>query len=312
LTPAPAPSFRDRVEKGVVESLIALCRILPLRAAIRFGERLGGVIGRIDRQRRSVALANLELAYGDALTPERREAIVRGVYRHLGRFFFEYLLLLTRRELRPLSRFLEFDAAELERTRAAVREHGAAIFVTLHQGHWELLGGAVAENVTPVQAVMTPIRNPLLNRRVVALRGSLGMEVVDRENAAPTLFRRLRHGGSVALLADLNQKEKPEFADFFGVPAATVRAPGILAVRTGKPLICGTCWSLGEPLRYRAQFAPPILARPDADPDEEASRVVREMNLALESFVRVRPEEWNWIHPRWKTRPQDDAERPLA
>jgi KDO2-lipid IV(A) lauroyltransferase len=137
------------------------------------------------------------------------------------------------------------------------------------------------------------------------------MQVVDRDKAVPTLFRHLRHDRSVALLCDLNQKEGPLFADFFGVPAATVRTPGILAVRARKPVICGTTLSTSEPLRYRGLLAPPILAHEDADPDEEAERVVREMNLALESFVRMRPEEWNWIHPRWKTRPPDEARRPL-
>jgi len=294
--------LRDRFEASLLNLFIALIRVLPMRASVRFGEWLGGAIARVDRGRREVALSNLELAYGAALTAPERAAVVRAVYRHLGRFLFEYLLLLTHRDLRPLSRFLEFENLDL--ARATVAEHGAAIFVTLHQGHWELLGGAFSELVTPLHAVMTPMRNPRLNAIVRSLRADLGIKLIQRDQAVPHLFRHLRRGDSVALLCDLNHKEGPDYAEFFGVPAATVRTPGVLAVRTGKPLVCATSWSVGGVLRYRGRFAPPILPRPGADPDAESHRIVVEMNRQLERFVREHPEQWNWIHPRWESRPR--------
>ena len=299
--------LRDRAESGFVAALIACCRVLPVRVSVRIGERLGAVVGRLDRKRKRIALRNLELAYGPDLSPEERLAIVRGVYRHLGRVLLEDLLLLCRPELRPLSRFIEFDG--LDHGRVAIRDHGAAIFVTLHQGHWELLGGAFSEQVTTLHAVMHPIRNPRLNERAVKLRSGLGMVIHDREQAVATLFRNLRRGKSVGLVCDLNQKEGPEFVDFFGVPAATVRTPGVLAVRTGKPVICLSSWSLGEPLRYRGELAPPIVPRADAEPEAEVRRIVSEMNLHLERFVRAHPEQWNWIHRRWRTRPPAAGER---
>lgn len=301
-----ARRVRDAAEVALVDLFLASARLVPSGTLIRFGERLGGALGRLDRRRRRVAFENLERAYGDALSAAERTRLVREVYRHLGRFFFEQLVLLTRRELRPLSRFLRFDEAELARTRAAIAEHGSAILVTLHQGHWELLGGAFSEVVTKLHAVMKPIRNPRLNERVVAMRGELGMGVIERQAAVPALFRHLRRGQSVALLCDMNQKEGPQFADFFGVPAATVRTPGILAVRTGKPLICGTSLTTGRPLDYRGLLAAPLVPRPGADPDAEAARLVVAMNRQLEAFVRQSPGEWNWIHPRWKTRPGAD------
>jgi KDO2-lipid IV(A) lauroyltransferase len=311
LSEAPAPDrLRDRAEAALVEVFLGLARRLPPRATVRFGERLGALVARLDRRRRGVALRNLELAYGASLPIAERRRIIREVYRHLGRFLFEDLLLLARAELRPLSRFIAIDG--LEGSRAAVQEHGSAIFVTLHQGHWDLLGGAISELVTPIHAVMTPIRNPRLNARVIELRGRLGMAVIARENAVPALFRHLRRGQSVALLCDLNQKEGPEFVDFFGTPAATVRTPGVLAVRSGKPVVCGSSWSTGEPLSYRAALSEPIVPRAGVDPDEETRRILVEMNKQLEAFVRAHPEQWNWIHPRWKTRPAPGAARPLG
>lgn len=286
---------------------VALARVAPVRLFVGTGERLGKLAYRVDRRHREVGRANLDLAYGSSLSAGERRRILSGVFRHLGRFLFEYLLLLARRDLRPLSRFMEIE--NLEVAREAVRRHGAVIFVTLHQGHWEMLGGVVSEQVTPMHAVMTRIRNPRLNDRIVALRASLGMVLIERDQAVATLFRHLRRGNSVALLCDLDQSEGPDFADFFGVSAATVRTPAILAVRTGKPIVCAASWSIGEPLRYRASFAPPIVPREGVDPDEEAHRILVEMNRQLEGFVRSHPEQWNWIHPRWKTRPPQGADR---
>ncbi len=294
--------LRDRVEMAAIWLLTRLARLLPVRPTVRLGEWLGVAVSYVDRRRRAVALANLELAYRDQLSVAERHAMVRGVYRHLGRFLFEYLLLKTREDLRPFSRFLEFEG-EMDAARQAVARHGSAIFVTLHQGHWEILGGAASEQLTKIHAVMQPIRNRELNTKVVELRGELGIGLINRRQAVPALFRHLRRNLSIAMLCDLNQKEGPAFVDFFGVPAATVRTPALLAIRTGKPMICGTSWSTGEPLCYRGRVEAPIEPRPDADPKEEERRLLELMNAHLESFVRAHPEQWNWIHPRWKTRP---------
>jgi KDO2-lipid IV(A) lauroyltransferase len=295
-------NLRDRAEAFVVHRFEWLARRLPVERSVRLGELLGGLLGKVDRRRRRVAVANLELAFGDALDAAGRARIVDSVYRHLGRFLFEYIALLERRELRPLSRFIEIEGLEV--ARAALREHGAVIFVTLHLGHWELLGGAVAELVTPLHAVMKPLRNPYLNEQLVRLRSDFGMVSLAKKNVVPALFRCLREGKSIALFSDLDQKRAPLFADFFGVPAATVATPALLALRAGKPIVCGASWSTGEPLRYRGILLPPIVARRDADPKEETLRITAEINRHCEAFVREHPGQWNWIHPRWKTRPE--------
>lgn len=284
-----------------------LARQVSVERSVRFGEMLGGVVGRLDRRRRRVGLANLELAYGAALDAKGRARIIDGVYRQFGRFLFEYIALLERRELRPLSRFIEIEG--LDAARAAVREHGAVIFVTLHMGHWELIGGAVSELVTPLRAVMKPLRNPYLNESVVAQRADFGMAPLDKKNVVPALFRCLRQGESIALFSDLDQKRGPVFADFFGVPAATVATPALLAIRAGKPIVCGGCWSTGAPLRYRGRLFEPILARRGADPAEETLRITAETNRQFEALVREHPEQWNWIHPRWRTRPDSGQSR---
>lgn len=295
-------NLRDRAEAFVVRRFEWLARRLPVERSVRLGELLGALVGRLDRRRRRLGCANLELAFGDELDAAGRRRIVDAVYRHFGRFLFEYIALLERRELRPLSRFIEIEG--IDASRAAIREHGAVIFVTFHLGHWELLGGAVSELVTPLHAVMKPLRNPYLNEQIVKLRADFGIVPLAKKNVVKTLFRCLREGKSIALFSDLDQKRGPVFADFFGVPAATVATPALLALRTGKPIVCGACWSTGEALRYRGRLLEPIVARRDADPKEETLRITAEINRRCEAFVREHPGQWNWIHPRWKTRPE--------
>src|SRR5262249_3762709 len=102
------------------------------------------------------------------------------------------------------------------------------------------------------------------------------------------------------------------FADFFGVPAATVATPALLAIRSGKPVVVGASWSTGGALRYRARLLAPIVARAAEDSEAETLRITAEINRRLEAFVREHPEQWNWIHPRWKTRPLEGSKAPVA
>ena len=293
--------LRDLGLEGIAIALIAALRVLPLAAAVWIGARVGQVASWIDRSRRRVALANLELAYGDALSAAERRRIVAGVYRHGGRFLFEFLALIARPGLRPPSRFMKL--AGVERAREVVARHGSVILVTLHQGHWELLGGVVAEQVTRPYVVVKPLRNPWLNRRLVEVRSRLGLAQIKRHRAVASMLRCLRRNESVALLCDLDEAESPAFVDFFGVAAATVRTPAVLALRTGKPLLVVASWSTGAALRYEAEFAEPIVPDLAAEPAAEEARLLRVMNGQVERFVRAHPEQWNWIHPRWKTRP---------
>jgi KDO2-lipid IV(A) lauroyltransferase len=153
--------------------------------------------------------------------------------------------------------------------------------------------------------VVRPLRNERLDREAAERRRRLGMEPVPRERAVAALFRLLRRNESIALLCDLDQKRGPVFADFFGVPAATVATPALLAYRTGKPILCVGSFASDEPLRYDAEFAPPLVARSDVPAEAETRRLTQAMNDALERFVRRAPGQWNWIHPRWRTRPEN-------
>jgi len=299
--------IRDSLARGLVASMLGVARIAPIALTVRLGEWLAVVLSRFDRRHRAVAFRNLERAFGSELDAAARRRIVDGVYRHFGRLLAEYALLLAKPALLPASQRIQLEGVAA--AQAAVRSHGAIIIVTLHQGHWELLGGAISEQVAKLHAVVLPLRDPVLNERLVDLRQRLGMGLIERENAVAALFRCLRRGLSVGLLCDLDQEESPAFIEFFGTPAATVRTPAVLALRTGKPLVLTGSWSTARPLDYHGVLMPPLFPDLAADPAVEEHRLLTAMNRQYEAFIRAHPEQWNWIHPRWETRPAGEPNR---
>lgn len=298
--------LRYRAEVGGFRGLMTVCRLLPAAAMVQLGSWLGGLGYHVDRKRRGVAFRNLDLAYGDALDAARKREIVQGVYRHLGRFTMENLILLSRKQA-DLSQYVRFE--NLEPTREALRRCGRVVFVTAHIGHWELMGSAVSQLVAPVHSVMKPLRNVHLNRHLVLLRRQFGMEVIEQRHAVKDLIRALRDGNSVALLTDQNHKRRALFVDFFGVPAATVATGAVLAVRFGLPMVCGYSHSTGTPMEYIGRMDDPIWPDPSAPKEDEVRRLTEAMNRSIERAVRDHPDQWNWIHPRWRTRPEDEAAR---
>jgi KDO2-lipid IV(A) lauroyltransferase len=303
--PSPVKRLRYRLEAAAFSALTCTCRVLPLSWMVAVGRGLGTLGYFLDRKRRRVALNNLQLAFGDELSSADRHRIARGVYGHLGKFTLEYLALLARPALRPYQRWIDVDFSNMTEL---LKKHPCVIFVTCHAGHWELLGAATAEEIGPVWAVMKPLRNPLLNERLMALRKRLGMPVILQRHAVRGLVRQLRNGRSVALLTDQNQKRRPMFVDFFGVPAASVATASVLAVRLQLPLVVGYCFSKGPALRYQGIFEPALYPDPKAPPEEEVRRLTQATHKLFERFVRAHPDQWNWIHPRWRTRPEPQDE----
>ncbi len=289
--------FRYRLSALGVSALLLLCRVLPIRWVVAFGGWLGERFCRYDHKRRGMAMRNLKLAYSKEFSRPEQVGMVRAMYRHFGKVAAEYLILLARNDMRPYSRWIEIE--NLETAREALKKYGTAIFVTCHGGHFELLGAAVSEQLTPLIAVMKPFENPYLDAMFIRLREKLGMKITLKFPALRTVLRELRDGNSVALLCDQRRRKRALIVDFFGQPAATVDTPAVLALRFGIPVVPSFSWRSGAALEYRGYTDTPILPDPEAPRDAEVTRITQEINDSIERFVRAHPEQWNWTQPRW-------------
>jgi KDO2-lipid IV(A) lauroyltransferase len=295
---APTVFTRVRwgVEAGLFDAAFAVITRLPRRAVVRLARWGSAAAWRLARRDRRIALANLRLAYGDALGERERERIVRGTFERFLLTVLDYGWF-SRHGRERMERHVTFDAALLQ----WVDSREPWVAVTAHFGNWEILGRYTAMRGASLASVVKPIRNPLIDARINRARRLQGQVVVPRQGAVRTLLRSLRNGGVVALLLDQDTRVEDGgvFVPFFGVPVPVSSAAALLALRQGIPLVPVFCH--GKPDgRYHCH------ARPALMPADVAGATVEELTARItaiiETEIRAAPDQWLWTYKRWKRR----------
>jgi KDO2-lipid IV(A) lauroyltransferase len=277
-------------------------RRLPRRATLALGRALGRVYGDLDRRHVAIAATNLRQAFPH-WDEHRALRIARGVYAHFGSVLLDILWLRSRTpdQIRSL---IEVRGREhVERARAAGK---GALWVTGHLGNWELHGVGHGLFFGPIHVVARPLDNPGLDRRLCEVRTMAGNTVIYKQRALAQILRTLRHGGGIAVLIDQNvQAGDGIFVDFFGRKAATTTVAAALAVKTGCALVpCRT--ELLPDGRYRLTYAPAVEWTPSGNRQADIACLTQRLTAQLEDWVRETPEQWLWLHRRWKTRPPEE------
>lgn len=296
-------SFRQAAEAAAAAVVGAFVGLLPRGAALRLGGLLGQAWGRLDRRHLRIAEENLARAFPDWDGRRRRSAAL-GVYTHFGRTLLD-ILWMAGRDREEILRLVDVEGAEhVEAARAAGR---GALLVTAHIGNWELHGAAHGWLFGPIGVVARPLDNPALDRRLCDFRRRPGNTVVYKRRALPVVLGLLRDNRGVAVLIDQNvQPGEGVFVDFFGRDAATTTVAAALALKTGCALI-PTHTELGDDGRYRLVYEPPLALPAAGDRAAVQRRLTQDLTSAIERWVRRRPEQWLWLHRRWKTQPQGGA-----
>lgn len=274
----------------------ARLQALSPSAALRFGNGVGNLAYRVAKRQRRRALANLYLAYGDELTPAERDACTRQVFRHFGRGVAEFLRAPARSPA-ELSQIVSCEG--WEPVQAALEQGKGLIFVTGHLGNWELLGRWLATvKKLPLTVVAREPDNPALAAYMRSMRENAGFTVLSKGDSARGLLRALRRGEVIVILADQNSGDV--FTPFFGLPTGTAAGPATLALHSGAALIPLFC--VQTPGGFHVRCFPPLdaTATPQ-DRQADILRITTQMNQVLESVVRQYPEQWLWLHNRWKS-----------
>ncbi len=284
--------------------LLALASRLPFARTAAAADRLARLAWFLPR-RRALGRLHLERALPER-SPAERDRILRRSLGSLGRSAAEAMVLSRRRDaLDYLRERLDFEPGAEEILRRLAR--GPAVVVEGHLGAFEFLPPAL--HLLGLR-VMLPMRRPnnhYLARDLERLRNAHGLAVVPRQGALLRLMRHLHSGGTVVLIADQNAHHQPLFADWFGVPAAAERAPAALALRTGAPLLVS--WCLRRP---GGRFLVGVREIRGAEaPGREGEEALREwtgrIHRALEDVIRRHPEQYLWIHDRYRTRPPEEV-----
>lgn len=293
---------RHRFEAAAAQAVRGLVGFLPRRATLALGAALGRLLGDLDRRHVAIAMDNLRHAFPEWDEP-RRLRTARGVYAHFGRILFDVLWLHGRRP-DVVPSLAEIEGRE--HVAAAMAGGRGALLVSGHLGNWEVHGVGHGVLFGPMAVVARPLDNPVLDRLLCEARALGGNVVLPKRHALAHVMRALRDGMAVAILIDQNVQEQDGiFVDFFGRAAATTTVAAALAVKTGCALVPSYTRLLPDG-RYRFVYEAPLRAGP-GDRREEVARLTQHLTRRIEEWVRGAPEQWLWIHRRWKTRPAVEA-----
>jgi KDO2-lipid IV(A) lauroyltransferase len=285
---------RNRIEWAVVSLLMGLLRVLPRRGAFALARGLTGILRLAVPRFTRIAHRNLQLAFPE-FDEARRRGCLDGCFRNMAGILTAVAKFprITKSNVGEWIRYEGFEHFE-----AAMRRGKGVVFATGHLGNWELSAYAHALLSAPMGFVVRPLDNPLLDRLSIYYRTLSGNQVISRRESARPLLQMLRANQAVGILADQNTTEdRGIFVNFFGIPACVDAGLAKLAAHTGAAIIPGfAVWSDTEG-RYILKFYPPIEATGDQLRDTQA------VQSALERAIREYPEQWLWIHRRWKTRP---------
>jgi len=290
--------FRNRVEAAIARLAVASLEKTPLAVANRIGGAYAKLLdGAIPRLRRT-AERNLLFAY-----PERdaawRAQTIDGIFASIGRLLtaFARFPQITSSNV---PEWIDYEGFE-HYVRAKERGRGV-LFATAHLGNWELSAFAHALLTEPMSVVVRPLDNPLIDDLVERRRALSGNKLLSKRDFARSILHALRNNEAVGILVD--QNSSPDFGvfvPFFGKAACSGLTFAKLAARSGAAVIPGfAVWDAGK-RRYVLRFYAEVPVSGDATADTAA------IQSAVEAAIREYPDQWLWIHRRWKTRPEGEA-----
>jgi KDO2-lipid IV(A) lauroyltransferase len=278
-------------------------QLLPRPVARFISASIARLLYSLTSRLRRVADQNLRMAL-PSLSPTERERVCRGVYRSLGRLLAE-CARFPRLNRSNIGDILDYQG--LEHYRAAVAKGRGVLFLTAHLGAWELGAFGHAANGYPLAVLYRPLDNPLLDGLVNRYRSLSGNKLIDKRESAREILSALARGETVGILADQNTlAEEGVFVDFFGIPASTTSGIAKIALRTGAAVVPAFCVWEQQEKKFRIHFRPALELATTGDSARDVQAATAQMAQVIEQFVRKYPDQWLWIHRRWKTRPADE------
>ena len=293
------------LEYAAVRTLLAALGALPRPAAVAVGRAFGRLAYLLAGGLRRTGMRNLELAFPEM--PERERArILRRSMVTLGRQLGEFSRF-PRSTPEEIARLVEYDGIEILHE-AKARGRGI-IFLTGHLGAWEVLSFAHSALHEPISFMVRRLDNPRVESLVDGIRTRFGNQSIDKKMAARSALKLLRDGGILGILADLNtQPNEGVFVPFFGRPACTTSGIAVLALRTDAtviPVVAPWDEASGRWV-FRGSPIVELVRTGDHERDVEVNTAL--FTAALEQQIRKYPDQWLWIHKRWKTRPPGEPD----
>ena len=295
--------MREWMEYAIAWSAVKALGMLPRSAARFVGARIVALAYFLRAPLRQTAMINLQLAFPNASEAERRR-IARGMIRQIGWLAGEFSQF-PKHTRQNIAQVVILDGQE--NFDAGQRRGKGVLFLTGHFSAWGLMSFSHALYGYPLHFLVRPQANSRVDRLINEYRCLSGNRPIDKNRSARAILKVLGKGGTVGILADINTiLQEGVFVNFFGVPACTTSGLARIALRTDTAVVpVFLIWD--EQLRkYRLRFEPAVELTRTGDEEADVLENTARFTRILEDQIRKHPEQWLWVHKRWKTRPRGE------
>ncbi len=300
--------IRRKIRYGLVfwfvQFLISLSNIIPRITWLKLCGWLGRIAYAFAIETRKLVIQHLTIAFEKEKDDKEIRMLSRSVFEFLGKNTGEMLRATRVKTLADLERFLVTDG--LENYERAIAKGKGVIFLTCHLGAFDLKVSNMALRGLNPNIIGTPLKDERLNELLWNYRNMHGAIAIERGRETFRLIKVLKSGGSVALLIDQDTKVKSRFVNFFGKPAATPVGATVLAMKTGASVV-PTYVYLGEDWKQHMYILPEIPMRITGDDETDMIYNTQILTNFIEGTIRKHPEQWVWMHKRWKTKPGEEV-----
>jgi KDO2-lipid IV(A) lauroyltransferase len=298
----------DFLVYAVIRGVVCVLQALRFETACGFAGWLAWLGYRVDKRHRLVAQENLEKAFPGKYTPAEIDKLVRGIYQHFCRVLIEILFIPRKLHLGNWRRSIELHGGR--QIVDALLSGRPLLVVTGHFGNWEMAGYALGLFGFTTHAIARPLDNPYLDRFLRMFRERTGQKILAKHGDFEHMQSVLENGGVLATLADQDAGPRGVFVDYFGRPASTHKAVAIMAMEYNVPMIVvGTPFYDGKYHILPTNLIDPATygSTPDA-----IKAITQQFTSDLESVVRRHPEQYFWLHRRWKHQPAEKKKKKAA
>lgn len=280
----------------------------PIEGNLRTARLMGRIWWRLKKSHQERALQNLRPALGDQYSEAQLRNIARRSFEHFAQIYLVEMVM-TPRLITPWTWARYVELKNLGPALREVLNDRGVVMLTGHFGNYELLGFTVCRLGLPVAAVMRPLDNPLINRYLVSSREASGLTLLYKKGVTAVAPQVLDEGGTLCFIADQDAGRKGLFVEFFHRPASTYKSIGLLAMQKRVPVVVGYGARTRKGFHYELAIERVIQPHEWEGQPDPLRWVTQEFTRTLETIIRRHPEQYLWVHRRWKHQPKCATDR---
>lgn len=302
--PKKRSKFQEKLEELAVRFVFFVIGIFPYRTSLSIGKFIGRTAVKLFPKLAKTANRNLEIAF-PKISEKEKNRIATGTFESLGRHL-GFISQFRKFEKKDIHKYVEVVGKE-ENFDPADTSGKGILFVTGHFGSWEVFNLLPPAFGYQINILVRRIDNKMVENYVDSMRTKFGSVTLGKREAPRKMYRLLKDGGILGILADLNaQLHDGVFVDFFGVPACSTKSIAKIALKTEPVILPAFAVWEEEKQKYVVYLEPPIKYNKTDDVKSDILEITQKITKVVEKYVREYPEQWLWIHKRWQTRPRGE------